>query len=139
MAVCRGSLFSLFSHHLRPTVTTHLLPATTTTTRHYAKPMGGFGKKGKLKLGPTVEKVRLSVETDTEKLVSQVCGSHPVKEGREDIKLKDDVEYPDWLWELRTDKPPPLRDLDPSTKQYWKRLRVLAMKENNKRMKLRKF
>ncbi|MPC93332.1 hypothetical protein E2C01_088456 [Portunus trituberculatus] len=38
-----------------------------------------------------------------------------------------------------TDKPPPLRDLDPSTKQYWKRLRVLAMKENNKRMKLRKF
>jgi large subunit ribosomal protein L54 len=30
-----------------------------------------------------------------------VCGSNLLKEG-EDIKLKPDDEYPDWLWTLRT-------------------------------------
>lgn len=45
---------------------------------------------------------RLPVETDPEKLVNYVCGSHPVKENREDLKIKDDSEYPEWLWTLRT-------------------------------------
>ncbi|XP_045604550.1 large ribosomal subunit protein mL54 [Procambarus clarkii] len=100
---------------------------------------GGIGKKGKGKIGPTIEKVHLPVETDPVKLVTYVCGSHPVKENREDVKIKDDSEYPDWLWTLRTGKPPPLEELDPNTKAYWKRLRHMAMKEKNLHMKLRKF
>lgn len=47
---------------------------------------------------------KLPVETDPKKLVKFVCGSHPVKEDRQDVELKDDSEYPDWLWELRTGK-----------------------------------
>ncbi|KAG0714778.1 39S ribosomal protein L54, mitochondrial [Chionoecetes opilio] len=135
-----SSLFSLTVSSAA--VSCRLLPAATTATqqhRHYAKPLAGLGKKGKMKLGPTMEKVRLPVESDAEKLVTHVMGSHPVKEGREDVKLKDDSEYPDWLWTLRTGKPPPLHELDSNSKEYWKRLRNLALKEQNKLKKLKKF
>lgn len=61
-----------------------------------------MGKKaGKLgKLGPVVEKKVLPVETDSEKLVNYVCGSNINKQGQ-DIQLKPDSEYPEWLWSLR--------------------------------------
>jgi hypothetical protein len=48
-----------------------------------------------------MEKKIIPVETDSQKLVSYVCGSNLFKEG-DDIKLKPDEEYPDWLWTLRT-------------------------------------
>ncbi|XP_050690223.1 39S ribosomal protein L54, mitochondrial-like [Eriocheir sinensis] len=144
MAVCRGRLFSLFSLHGGPSAAPRLLlPAAASGTqqqRHYAKPLAGLGKKGgKTKLGPTVEKVRLPVETDPEKLVNYVCGSHPVKEDRQDIKLGPDEDYPDWLWTLRTGKPPPLEEMDPNTKQYWRKLRTMAMREKNKLRKTQRF
>lgn len=43
----------------------------------------------------------LPVETDPQKLHDYVCGANLVKENREEIKVKEDHEYPDWLWELR--------------------------------------
>lgn len=101
--------------------------------------IAGLGKRKKLgKLGPVMEKVVLPVETDPVKLMSYVCGSNIYKEG-EDIKLKEDSEYPDWLWNLRTGKPPPLEEMDPNTKEYWKRLRKLAMRRNNQLQKIKKF
>ena len=62
-----------------------------------------LGKKGKLAkgAGPTLEKKVLPVETDPHKLVNYVCGSNINKEG-EDIKLGEDKDYPEWLWNLRT-------------------------------------
>ena len=45
---------------------------------------------------------RLPVETDPRRLRDYVCGSHMVKEGRQDVQVKQDHEYPDWLWQLRT-------------------------------------
>jgi large subunit ribosomal protein L54 len=64
--------------------------------------IASLGKKKKLsKLGPMMEKKVIPVETDTQKLVNYVCGSNLLKEG-EDVKLKPDDEYPDWLWTLRT-------------------------------------
>ena len=66
--------------------------------------IASLGKKKKLsKLGPMIEKKVMPVETDTQKLVNYVCGSNLLKEG-EDVKLKPDDEYPDWLWTLRTGK-----------------------------------
>ncbi|XP_066953726.1 large ribosomal subunit protein mL54 isoform X2 [Macrobrachium rosenbergii] len=93
--------------------------------------MEGAPKKGKGKLGPALEKVKLPVETDPQKLVGYVCGSNPIKENPEDIRLKDDSEYPEWLWSLRTGKPPPLEEMDPETKQYWRHLRTQVMRKNN--------
>lgn len=78
-----------------------------------------------------VPKKELLVETDTHRLQTHVCGTNLLKEGGEDVKIKADSEYPSWLWTLRTGPPPPLEEMDPNTKQYWKRLRKLGLKRNN--------
>ncbi|XP_013148175.1 PREDICTED: 39S ribosomal protein L54, mitochondrial [Papilio polytes] len=96
----------------------------------------GKGKKKVGKLG-AVEKKELPVETDPEKLVSQVCGSNIYITG-EDVKLKDDSEYPDWLWNLNW-TPKKLEELDPNTKEYWKRVRAAGMRRNNRLKSMRKF
>lgn len=96
-------------------------------------------KKKKLgKLGPMMEKKVLPVETDTNKLINFVCGSNIFKTGQ-DIQLKPDIEYPDWLWSIRTGRAPSLEELDPESKEYWRRIKKLGMKRNNKLSKLRKF
>ncbi|KAI5631778.1 mitochondrial ribosomal protein l37 domain-containing protein [Phthorimaea operculella] len=98
----------------------------------------GKGKKGKAgKLG-AMEKKELPVETDPYKLVNQVCGSNIYVTG-EDVKIKPDSEYPDWLWTLRTNGPPPIEELDPETKEYWLRVRAAGMRRNNKLRSMRKF
>lgn len=43
------------------------------------------------------------VETNPYRLVEYCCGSNIYKEG-EDVKLKPESEYPDWLWTLNTGK-----------------------------------
>lgn len=57
------------------------------------------GKKGKLAAGG--KKKEFPVETDPHKLVNYCCGSNIYKEG-EDVKLKPESEYPEWLWSIRT-------------------------------------
>lgn len=116
------------------------------TVRHYAAKkeqavsmLGGALKKKKLaKMGPIVEKKVLPVETDPVKLVTYCCGSNIYKTG-EDVKLKPDSEYPEWLWALRTGPAVPLEELDPESKTYWRRVKKMAMKRNNKLLSIRKF
>src|SRR5437870_7474620 len=63
-----------------------------------------LGKKAAAKLtaaGPNREK--LPVVTDPDRLVNYVCGSNFYTTG-EDIKLKPDSEYPDWIWTLYNGK-----------------------------------
>uniref|UniRef100_A0A6P4FDL3 Large ribosomal subunit protein mL54 n=1 Tax=Drosophila rhopaloa TaxID=1041015 RepID=A0A6P4FDL3_DRORH len=117
-----------------------MAPAIGNYTRCYAvKPAAPAGKKKKLgKLGPIMEKKIIPVETDANKLVNYVCGSNYLKTG-EDVKIKPDAEYPDWLWSLNTERIIPLDELDPNTKQYWRRLRKLALRRNNQLAKLKKF
>jgi len=115
-----------------------------TTIRHYAKPSGGIpslgARKGKIggKSGPILEKKVLPVETDSTKLVNYLCGSNVNKTG-EDIKLKEDHEYPDWLWTLNTGRPQPLEDLDPETDYYWYRVRKSSNRRSTRLLKLKKF
>lgn len=96
------------------------------------------GKKSKKTL-VAVEKKVLPVETNVTRLLTHVCGTNIYKEGGEDVELKPDSEYPNWLWNIRTGPPPPLEELDPNTKQYWRRVRLLGLKKNNKESATRKF
>lgn len=89
-------------------------------------------------MGPMIEKKVLPVETDPQKLVNFVCGSNINKTGQ-DVAIKPDSEYPEWLWTLRTGPPPTLEELDPDSKEYWRKIRTLGMKRNNKLSKLKKF
>ncbi|XP_019873616.1 39S ribosomal protein L54, mitochondrial [Aethina tumida] len=129
-------------------IRTQLLRITQITTQkcNYAKKesagvsmIGGALKKKKLgKLGPVVEKKVLPVETDANKLVNFACGTNIFKTG-EDIQLKPDSEYPEWLWNIRTGDPKPLEELDPNSKEYWRRIRKMAMRRNNKLAQLKMF
>jgi large subunit ribosomal protein L54 len=82
-----------------------------------------------------VEKKELEVETDPEKLVNYCCGANYFKEG-EDPKIKPDEEYPDWLWELHTERQPiPLGELDENDPYYWRRVRKMHFRRNTQLMK----
>lgn len=100
--------------------------------------MLGMKKKKGVKGGPAVEKRVLPVETDPERLVNYCCGSNIYVTG-EDVKLGADSDYPDWLWKLRTGPTPPLEELDPHSKEYWLRVRQLAIRRQNQLRKLKKF
>ncbi|XP_073845185.1 mitochondrial ribosomal protein L54 [Musca autumnalis] len=115
-----------------------LLSSSTTFIRTFAAPPAAKKLKKLGKLGPIMEKKVIPVETDANKLVNYVCGSNIYKTG-EDIKLKPDSEYPDWLWTLNVDRIIPLEEMDPNTKQYWRRLRKMALRRNNQLAKLKKF
>uniref|UniRef100_A0A1L8DSA4 Large ribosomal subunit protein mL54 n=1 Tax=Nyssomyia neivai TaxID=330878 RepID=A0A1L8DSA4_9DIPT len=117
------------------------LTRTLSVTRLYATAAvpGTLTKKKKMgKLGPIAEKKEIPVETDVKRLVNYVCGSCITKTG-EDIQVKPDSEYPEWLWNLHTGKPLPLEELDPTTKQYWRRLRKMGHRRNNQLATLKKF
>jgi len=111
----------------------------TIQTREYAVPANRPGVKKSKKTLVAVEKKILPVETDVNRLLSHVCGTNIYKEGGEDVTLKPDSEYPTWLWDIRTGPPPPLEEMDPNTKQYWRRLRLLGLRRNNKEAANRKF
>ncbi|XP_046662155.1 39S ribosomal protein L54, mitochondrial-like [Homalodisca vitripennis] len=104
--------------------------------------IASLGKSKKLKGkagGASFEKIRLPVETDAKKLVTHLCGSNLLAEGGEDIELKPDSEYPDWLWNLYIGKTKSLSELDPETIEYWHKLRALAIKHQHNLKSLRRF
>lgn len=70
------------------------------------------------------KRFRLPVETDPKKLMNFCCGANYYK-NCEEIKLKDDDNYPDWLWNLPL-KPPRLHELDPNTKEYWEKAEIVG-------------
>ncbi|XP_078034959.1 mitochondrial ribosomal protein L54 [Augochlora pura] len=92
-------------------------------------PAGSVKKSVKKQV--VAEKITIPVEKDVNKLLSHVCGTNLLKEGGEDVKIKPDSEYPDWLWNIRTE-PARFEDLDKNTKQYWKYLRREYIKRKNR-------
>ncbi|KAK0161122.1 hypothetical protein PV327_009634 [Microctonus hyperodae] len=112
-----------------------------TQTCQYAAPGGLLAKmkKGKKATTQTTGKIVLPVETDAKKLVSFVCGSNILKEGGEDIKLKPDSEYPEWLWNIRIGPPPKLEELDKNTKAYWRKLRKQGLRKNNLKSQYKQY
>ena len=87
----------------------------------------------------TIQKPTIEVETDAMKLTRFCCGANIYTAGA-DPQLKPESEYPEWLWSLRLDRQPPdLSELDPNEHRYWQRLRKMAIRQNNKLMKVRKL
>lgn len=77
----------------------------------------------------------LEVETDPYKLCNFVCGANYFKEG-EDPPIKPDSEYPEWLFSLHIDrKPIELSELSKDDMYYWRRLRRINMRRQNKEIK----
>ncbi|KAE8750419.1 hypothetical protein FOCC_FOCC002713 [Frankliniella occidentalis] len=103
--------------------------------RHYAvkasnPAIAGLGKKSKDKGGAS-KKIKLEVEKDPKKLVKYLCGSNLMQTG-EDIELKPDSEYPEWLWNVYTGPAKKLEDLEPGTKEYLEKLKSINIKKSLK-------
>ena len=62
-----------------------------------------------------IKRKDLPVETDANKLVTYCCGLNLFKEGGEEVQLKPDSEYPEWLWSVKLDGARNLEELDPET------------------------
>ncbi|XP_041360416.1 39S ribosomal protein L54, mitochondrial-like [Gigantopelta aegis] len=123
MATSIRGCFSAF-RHLERLVSRSFIH---TQSLAYAKKMVG----GKM-MGQAMEKVRLEVETDAEKLAKYCCGANILTSGS-DPEIKPDSEYPQWLWELRTDrKPLDITELDENDIRYWRRLRSVTIKRKNR-------
>ncbi len=77
----------------------------------------------------------LDVETDPEKLVNYVCGSNYKLEG-EDVKIKPDSEYPDWLFTMDVKRPRPKswEMEDKNTIEYWETVNLEGHKKRNRLM-----
>lgn len=81
----------------------------------------------------------LDVETDPHKLVKYVCGSdYRTDEHREgDIEIKEDSEYPNWLFTMDITRPKP-NAIDMENKnsiEYWERVRKEHMWKQKRLMK----
>ncbi|XP_005094069.1 39S ribosomal protein L54, mitochondrial [Aplysia californica] len=97
-----------------------------TVARTYAKKV--VGKVG----APGAQKARLEVENDPEKLLNYCCGANIYAEGT-DPEIKPNSEYPDWLWNLRTEPGGvDLSELDNNSKYYWRRLQRLTAVRNRR-------
>ena len=82
------------------------------------------------------------METDPKKLVTHCCGLNYKLEG-EEVALKPDSEYPEWLWTMRAKRPLPSSDeLEYGTLEYFQTLereedqrkRTLSKKKKKRRM-----
>ncbi|XP_060073266.1 large ribosomal subunit protein mL54-like [Ylistrum balloti] len=86
--------------------------------------------------GIKVARLNLEVEKDPHKLVNYLCGGNIYKTG-EEIQLKPDEEYPDWLWELRIErKAPDLEELEYGSYEYWAKAKKISLREKNAKQKL---
>ncbi|XP_075467423.1 large ribosomal subunit protein mL54 [Ascaphus truei] len=103
--------------------------------RGYAKKLvvkgKGKGILGEVLKGPDVCK-------DPVLLTTHAMGVNIFKTGP-DVMLKEDVEYPEWLFQLYLGPPKKLEELSPESPEYFKLLRKLHMWRNNRLSKNKKL
>ncbi|CAL1547535.1 unnamed protein product [Lymnaea stagnalis] len=101
---------------------------------HFQKSISrSYAKKIVSKVGAqAAKKTKMEVVTDPEQLLKYCCGANIYVDGK-DPEIKPDSEYPDWLWNLRTERGGvKLEELDPDTMAYWRRLAKITYLEHSR-------
>ena len=91
------------------------------TTTAKSKKKGDSKGKSDVKPSASIEQGYLNMD---------VCVGANITKGGADPVLKEDSEYPKWLWEL-LEPVKSYKELDPSTKQYWRRYNKQKAHERN--------
>ncbi|XP_077109959.1 large ribosomal subunit protein mL54 isoform X1 [Ranitomeya variabilis] len=114
----------------------------TLISRPAAAQLRGYAKKPVLKGKGKgfVKEVQKGPEVckDPAILMTHAMGVNIYKSGS-NVKLKDDSQYPEWLFQLDLGPPKTLEERSPDTPQYWKLLRKLHMWRNNRLAKTKEF
>ncbi|KAL0611471.1 39S ribosomal protein L54, mitochondrial [Plecturocebus cupreus] len=106
--------------------------------RDYAKkPAVKMGKLGKGAVASDALKDP-EVCTDPVQLTTYAMGVNIYKEGQ-DVPLKPNAEYPEWLFEMNLGPPKKLEELDPESRGYWRLLRKHNIWRHNRLSKNKKF
>lgn len=85
---------------------------------------------------------KFETEKDPNKLISYLCGSnYRIDEGcGEDVKLKPDSEYPEWLFTMDVKRPKPMSyEMEAGTIEYWEQVKKEAMAKQRVLMKKKVF
>ncbi|XP_036315869.1 39S ribosomal protein L54, mitochondrial [Pipistrellus kuhlii] len=107
--------------------------------RDYAKKPAVKGGKGGKGGGMVSEDLKdPEVCTDPVRLTTHAMGVNIYKEGQ-DVALKPDAEYPEWLFQVNVGPPKKLEELDPETWEHWRLLRKHNMWRHNRLSKNKKF
>ncbi|XP_049732363.1 39S ribosomal protein L54, mitochondrial [Elephas maximus indicus] len=107
--------------------------------RDYAKKPVMKGGKGGGKGSMVIETLKdPDVCTDPVRLTTHAMGVNIYKEGQ-DVVLKPDAEYPEWLFQMNVGPPKKLEELDPETHEYWRLLRKHNIWRHNRLSRNRKF
>jgi large subunit ribosomal protein L54 len=69
-------------------------------------------------------------------LANFCCGLNILAKDGEEVPIKADSEYPDWLWQLKIDgSGPDIEDMEKDTMEYWSRKRCIGLRYKNQLMK----
>ncbi|XP_077716626.1 large ribosomal subunit protein mL54 [Canis aureus] len=106
--------------------------------RGYAKrPVMKGGKGGKVGVASEALKDP-DVCTDPVRLTTHAMGVNIYKDGQ-DVVLKPDAEYPEWLFQMNVGPPKKLEELDPESREYWRLLRKQNIWRHNRLSRSRRF
>lgn len=76
--------------------------------------------------------------TDPAQLTTHAMGVNIYKEGQ-DVALKPDSEYPEWLFHMNLGPPKKLEELEPESPEYWRLLRKQNIWRHNRLSKNKKL
>lgn len=103
--------------------------------RDYAKKPVSKGSKGSMATEALKDP---EVCTDPARLTTHAMGVNIYKEGQ-DVALKPDSEYPEWLFQMNLGPPKKLEELEPESREYWRLLRKQNIWRHNRLSKNKKL
>ncbi|EGW03129.1 39S ribosomal protein L54, mitochondrial [Cricetulus griseus] len=106
--------------------------------RDYAKKPVMKGTKGTKGSVATEALKDPEVCTDPAQLTTHAMGVNIYKEGQ-DVALKPDSEYPEWLFHMNLGPPKKLEELEPESPEYWRLLRKQNIWRHNRLSKNKKL
>ncbi|XP_057628668.1 39S ribosomal protein L54, mitochondrial-like [Chionomys nivalis] len=110
----------------------------TLSVRDYAKKPVMKGSKGAKGSVATEALKDPEVCTDPARLTTHAMGVNIYKEGQ-DVALKPDSEYPEWLFQMNLGPPKKLEELEPESREYWRLLRKQNIWRHNRLSKNKKL